>query len=350
VRDDQGLEQLSANEASKLWSSLTQSSPSIASAVSYIPTEHRSGTGNEPGAIGDNVSSERNPGSHPSTGGSVTPITNSSTPPLHLQLASEQPTNVCNTATTTGSYGGSSHFSTRHEQPQHIESESGQESSDKKWVDLAHSTIGRANALILPYKGKHLPTNVAVAVQQRAGKILDDLLDASEHVSFPLKEEVVQCVAQAAAVTANLFPLEEGECVRCSRTTSPLKRPSHSSEFSATALIFSKTRISYLLKRISDESLIDVQSGGDSAVPLEQLRTLFEVQVPSVRYNIEECLNRTAEYAALPGADLVLINTAQTQCQNGKKWCDKVVCSYRSESDFQEVLSQGVSEHLQIFE
>jgi hypothetical protein len=329
VRDDQGLEQVSATGTSKLWSSSTQSSPFNASPVSFISSERSSGTGNEPGAIGDNVSSVRNPGSLPTTGGSVTP-TNPSTPPLHLQLASEQSTNVCNTATTSGSNGGSSYSSARHERPQHFESESGRESNDKKWVDLAHATIARANALILPYEGKRLPTNVAAAVQQRAGKILDDLLDASEHVSSPLKEEVVQCVAQAATVTADLFFPEEGECVRHSRTTSPLKHPSHSSEFSATALLFSKTRISYLLERISDVNLIDVQSGGDIAVPLEQLRTLFEVQVPSVRDNIKECLNRTAEYAALPGADLVLINTAQTQCQNAEKWCDQVVCSYQS--------------------
>jgi hypothetical protein len=171
---------------------------------------------------------------------------------------------------------------------------------------------------------------VAAAVQQRAGKVLDDLLDASEHVCSPLKEEVLQCIDNVATVTADLFAPEEWEYVPRSRTTSPIRSPSRYSESAATALLFGKTRIDYLLERIKDECLTDVRPGGAVPISPETLRTIFDTQVPSVRNIVKECMDRTARYAALPGADLEMIDTAQTQCQNAEKWCDQVVCSYRS--------------------
>jgi hypothetical protein len=85
---------------------------------------------------------------------------------------------------------------------------------------------------------------VAAAVQQCAGKVLDDLLDTSEHVSSPLKEEVLQCIDNVATVTADLFAPEEGEYVSRSRTTSPIRSPSRFSESAATALL-----LCYLAKR-----------------------------------------------------------------------------------------------------
>jgi hypothetical protein len=208
--------------------------------------------------------------------------------------------------------------------------ESDQEGDNRRWISLAHCTIARAKALVLPYKGKRLPTNVAAAIQQRAGKILDDLLDISKRVSSPLKEEVLQCVGEVATVTADLFNPDDGECVSRSRTASPIRSPSRSSESTASALLFRKTRIDYLLERIKEECLTDVRPGGSTPTSPEMLRTIFDTQVPSVRNIVKECMDRTAKYAALPGADLELIDTAQTQCQNAEKWCDQVVSSYRS--------------------
>jgi hypothetical protein len=161
-------------------------------------------------------------------------------------------------------------------------------------------------------------------------KILDDLLDISERVCSPLKEEVLQCVAEVATVTADLFSPEDGESVSRSRTTSPVRSPSCSSESAATVLLFSKTWIDYLLERIKDECLTDVRPGGRTPISPEMLRTIFDTQVPSVRNIIKECMDRTGKYAALPGVDLELIDTAQTQCQNAEKWCNQVVSRYRS--------------------
>jgi hypothetical protein len=108
-------------------------------------------------------------------------------PPLQ-QLSSEQSATDRNSAPPTGGDGGSTHSSAWPEQPQHTDSESGRENDNRKWVSLAHVTMARAKALVLLYKGKRLPTNVAAAVQQHARKFLDNLLDASEHVSSPLKK------------------------------------------------------------------------------------------------------------------------------------------------------------------
>jgi hypothetical protein len=104
-------------------------------------------------------------------------------------------------------------------------------------------------------------------------------------------------------------------------TTSPIRSPFRSSESATTALLFSKRRIDYLLERIKDECLINVQPSGAVPISLETLWMILDTQVPSVRNIVKECVDRTAKYAVLPGADLDLINMAQTQ------WCDQVVSS-----------------------
>jgi hypothetical protein len=145
-----------------------------------------------------------------STGGSISTTTigemicpSFSAPPPHQQLSSKQSTTDRSSAPPTVGDGGSSHSSARHEQPQH--SESGQESDNRKWVSLAHATIARAKALVLPYKGKRLPTNVAAAVQQlkesclkchlmlhsAVGIELMDLHDARTSISPPFYHTMI---------------------------------------------------------------------------------------------------------------------------------------------------------------
>jgi hypothetical protein len=335
VWDSSGLELTANTEMLKLWSTSTQFSVSIASPSSNISEmEHPVGQMSEPGPEGDPPSGAP-PTDSQSTSGSISTTTTTATgetirpllpaPPPLKQLSSEQSSTHRDTAPPTSSDGGSMHSSARAEPPG-----SGRENDNRRWISLAHCTIARAKALVLPYKGKRLPTNVAAAIQQRAGKILDDLLDISERVSSPLREEVLQCIDDVATVTADLFDPDGGECASRSRTTSLIRSPSRSSESAATALLFSKTGIDYLLERIKDECLTDVRPGGNPPISPEMLRTIFDTQVPSVRHIIKECMDRTAKYAALPGADLELIDTAQTQCQNAEKWCDQVVSSYRS--------------------
>jgi hypothetical protein len=335
--DNSGLELTANTETRKLWSTLTQFSVSIASPSSNISQmDHPADQISEPGPGGDPPSGAP-PTDLQSTSGSISTTATGDTirplfpaPPPLQQLSSEQSSTHRDAAPPTGGDGGSTHSSAWPEQPQHRPPQSGRESDNRRWISLAHCTIARAKALVLPYKGKRLPTNVAAAIQQRAGKILYDLLDISEPVSSPLKEEVLQCVAEVATVTADLFDPDSGECASESCTTSPIRSPSRSSESGATALLFSKMRIDYLLDRIKDKCLTDVQPGGSTPISPEMLRTIFNTQVPSVRHIVKECMDRTAKYAALPGADLELIDTAQTQCQNAEKWCDQVVSSYRS--------------------
>jgi hypothetical protein len=111
-------------------------------------------------------------------------------------------------------------------------------------------------------------------------------------------------------------------------TTATPPQPS-ADQANAIALLFSRTRIQYLLGRIADDQLVNLQPGGES-VPPEKLHLLFNTQLPAIRSVIAECIDRTAQYAALPGADLKLIDDVQAQCQVAEMWCEELIDSYRS--------------------
>jgi Pao retrotransposon peptidase len=200
-----------------------------------------------------------------------------------------------------------------------------------KWRTLAKTSMDRAKAYVLPYKGKRVPISVATSVRLRAEKLIDDLFDVAEHCGSPLREEVQQYISDMASICADLLDLGDEDDAR-SRHSSPPNSPTRPTSgvnnAAATALLFSRNRIEYLLERISDNNLADVQLGGD--ITPDRIRSIHDTQVSSVRGIVKECMDRTAKYAALPGADLELIETAQTQCQNAEKWCDLVVSRYRS--------------------
>ena len=121
-------------------------------------------------------------------------------------------------------------------------------------------------------------------------------------------------------------------------TSSP-SRSETSQSFSApaTAISFCESRINYLLGRISDDSLADVEPGAD--IQPETLRHLHDVQIKVVRDVVKECLDITTKYSAYYGADEDLIQRVQTQCQVASEWIEAVVQRYR---DFQLHLESNV--------
>jgi hypothetical protein len=67
--------------------------------------------------------------------------------------------------------------------------ESGHEKRDQRWNSLEHAAIAKTH--ILPCRGKRLLPIVASDVYQGAGKIIDNLLNASEYIDPVLKKEVL---------------------------------------------------------------------------------------------------------------------------------------------------------------
>jgi hypothetical protein len=201
--------------------------------------------------------------------------------------------------------------------------------NEKKWNSTAHAAIARAKAHVLLFRGKRLLPSASEDVRLRAATITDILIDASPHCS-PVTQDAIQiCITEITEVVSNLSDFsQDGYGSSQSRHSSPSRSPSRSSEASVNALLFSRSRIKYLLERINEESLIDVRPGGK--ITPKELRSLFDTQVPVVRAVVKECMDRTSRYATLPGADVELIELAQKQCQDAEKWCDQVVSGYRA--------------------
>jgi hypothetical protein len=123
-----------------------------------------------------------------------------------------------------------------------------------------------------------------------------------ENCNAELAGEAESCIHEIATICAHLTdlgsntPAHHSQSSESSRDGLPPNLDS-----AAMALTFSRSRIEYLIDRISDSSLEDVQPG--APITADRLCLIHDTQVSSVRCIVKECPDRTALYAALPGAD-----------------------------------------------
>jgi hypothetical protein len=206
--------------------------------------------------------------------------------------------------------------------------ETNNERTNQDWTKIVRWLIVEAKAHVFPYRGRRLIPSVATIVQQRGTRIIDKLLEAVDYCDAAVLGEVDGCIGDIATICANLTELSSEPQPQVPPAQGiPPSSSTTSQDSVAVALTFSRSRIEYLLERISDEKLEDVQPG--SAIPPDRLRLIHDTQVPSVRAIVKECLDRTARYTALPGADIKLIDAAQLQCRQAETWCDQVVTEFR---------------------
>jgi hypothetical protein len=192
----------------------------------------------------------------------------------------------------------------------------------RRWID-------QASAHILPYRGKRPLAVTAALIQERGSRIIEGLLEVVDVCAYTVRMSARACVQEILEICVDLIdqgPRNSTSGPPQAETTPPSLSADRAN---ATALLFSRNWIQYLFGRIADDQLVNLQPGGES-VPPEKLRLLFDTQLPAVRSVIAECIDRTARYAALPGADLKVINDVQAQCQVAETWCEELVNNYRS--------------------
>ena len=200
------------------------------------------------------------------------------------------------------------------------------------WHALAMSAILRAQTHILPYRGKRVRQSTLAELRAKSEPILDDLLTATQHCHNLVRPQILDCITQ---VTQTLADLEDRTCLAAdeSQQSSLSGSPSaHSSPIRQsappTALAFAERAVKDSLQLIADDVLRDVEPG--SAIDDELLKQLHEVTIRDTKGAIKECRDATGRYASLHGAEQTLITQAQTQCKRALEWTQQVVTRFRS--------------------
>jgi hypothetical protein len=110
------------------------------------------------------------------------------------------------------------------------------------------------------------------------------------------------------------------------RDSSQKTPPSRSTQPPASALSLSSDRIKLLLGWISDSDFIDIDIRNVSP---ETISYLHDTQLSDVRGLVSKCMELTAMYMSLNGADTYLISHAQAQCKKATLWCDQLLARFK---------------------
>jgi hypothetical protein len=202
------------------------------------------------------------------------------------------------------------------------------ESNEVKWDQMACDSISVARILTLPFRDRRVPLEIAEGVTGRAQHHINAAMDAYPHCSSAVQEVIKANLDELLLVIANLMYDAVGvkQLVRSSdsqllRDSPQKKPPSRTTQPSASALSLSSDRIKLLLGWISDNDFIDIDIRNVSP---ETIFYLHDTQLSDVRALVSKCMELTAMYMSLNGADACLISHAHTQCEKAYLWCNQL--------------------------